>query len=103
MLHGTYLNNGYKPQVLRKWKDQGCFDEIKRRMGARLQLVESCVSSMVQPGEALRLEFTMTNTGFAALYNARPVQIVLEPRSTGERLTHTLGVDPRHWIPVKCP
>ena len=98
-LHGTYLNNAYQPKVLQKWHDQGCFDQIKRRLGARLQLIDSCVSSSVLPGECMRIEFSLTNIGFASLYNGRSVQVVLEQASGQHRVYHTLGVDPRLWKP----
>jgi len=48
----TYLNRAYHPDVLKKWKTQGCFDEIQRRLGARLVLQKSCITKTVPIGGA---------------------------------------------------
>lgn len=97
LLHGSYLNNAYHPQVLSKWRTQGCFDEIKRRLGARLVLQQSCITENVSPGGHLVVELSLENRGFASLYNARQVQIVL---SHGDfQVVQDVGVDPRLWKP----
>jgi hypothetical protein len=99
LLHGSYLNNAYHPEVLGKWQAQGCFDEIKRRLGARLVLQQSCISKTVPVGGFLTVELSLENRGFASLYNARKVQIVLRQQELGTQLVHELGLDPRLWKP----
>jgi hypothetical protein len=97
LLHGSYLNNAYHPQVLGKWKTQGCFDEIKRRLGARLVLQQSCITDNAPAGGYLLVELSLENKGFASLYNARQVQIVL--RQGDFEVVHDVGADPRLWKP----
>jgi len=99
LLHGSYLNNAYHPEVLSKWQDQGCFDDIKRRLGARLVLQQSCISRTVPVGGFLTVELSLENRGFASLYNTRRVQIVLQHQDLGTQLVHELGLDPRRWKP----
>jgi hypothetical protein len=99
LLHGTYLNRGYHPDVLEKWKGQGCFDEIQRRLGARLVLQHSCISETVPAGGILAVELSLENKGYAALYNARKVQIVMKHQDLDQWLIHDLDIDPRHWKP----
>jgi len=99
ILHGSYLNRAYHPDVLNKWKAQGCFDEVKRRLGARLVLQQSCITETVSVGGFLIVELSLENRGFASLYNARKVQIVLRHQGQGTQLVHDVGVDPRLWKP----
>lgn len=98
-LHCTYLNHGYHPKVLDKWKRQGCFDEIKRRLGARFLLTQSRVSDSALPGGVLVVECDLKNVGFAPLYNPRAVQIVVKNENTDQLFRFELDVDPRHWKP----
>ncbi len=99
LLHGTYLNNAYHPEVLKKWKTQNCFDEIKRRLGARLVLKQSCITETVPVGGAMVVEWSLENKGYAALYNPRKVQIVMQHHDLDQQLIHDLAVDPRRWKP----
>ena len=99
LLHGTYLNRAYHPEVLEKWKTQGCFDEIQRRLGARLVLQHSCVTQSAPAGGALVIELSLENRGYAALYNPRKVQILMKHQEQDHVLVHDLGIDPRHWKP----
>jgi len=99
LLHGSYLNRAYHPEVLNKWQTQGCYDEIKRRLGARLVLQQSCITETVPVGGFLIVELSLENRGFASLYNARKVQIVLRHQDLGTQLLHDVGVDPRLWKP----
>lgn len=98
-LHGTYLNRGYHPKVLAKWQTQGCFDEIARRLGARLVPTESRISAGARPGGTLAVQCDLKNVGFASLYNPRDVEIVLENEADGRWFRFELDVDPRRWKP----
>ena len=100
LLHGSYLNSGYHPEVLAKWKEQDCYEEISRRLGARLVLRKGALN---QGGEvALEIE----NIGFAPLYNERPLVFVAQ-MTDGSRKDIPLAVDIRTWKPgetamIKC-
>jgi len=98
-LHAAYLNRGYHPQVLREWREQGCFEEISKRLGARLVLTQSRISGYAAPGgtHTITVEVDLQNVGFASLYNPRLVQIVLEHRPSGQTFPFEVNVDPRCW------
>ena len=98
-LHGTYLNHAYHPEVLKKWKAQDCFDDIKRCLGARLVLQASCIKKTVSVGGPMVVEFSLENRGYAALYNPRNVQIVMTHQDQDHQLIHDLALDPRRWKP----
>lgn len=96
-LHWSFLNSAYNQSVLSTWSSQGCMGSVQRNLGYRLSLVQASFSSAVKPGGVLRLEATVRNSGYAALFNARPVYAVLSSGST--RLAAKLSIDPRRWEP----
>ena len=97
-LHTSNLNRQYNADILASWKANGCFAEISRRMGYRLELVTATHSSRVSPGGLLDLSFRVRNVGFATLHNPRPVFVVLDQGST-RYAAQLLSVDPRRWNP----
>ncbi len=98
LLHTSYLNSGWHPDVFAKWERDGCLNEILMRLGARLVLKESRVSESTRAGESLSATLDLENVGFASLYNARNVEIVLRD-SSGNSTSIMTGIDPRDWKP----
>jgi hypothetical protein len=67
-------------------------------LGYRLVLKETVVPPMIRPSETMSLNIHLSNEGFAAMYNPRPVYIVL--LREGTRYTVPIkDVDPRRWAP----
>jgi len=94
MLHTSYLNIEYYPGVIDGWVSGGCDDEIRRRMGYRLVIEHAAVSQAVAPGGVLHVDVDLHNVGFAAPYNPRPIELVLDDGS--HRWTARLaGLDAR--------
>ena len=99
-LHWSFVNNGYRKEVLDSWVAGGCMDTIRLRLGYRLVLERARFSPSVQPGGMLKLEVQLSNTGYAALYNPRPAFAVLT--GGGKRYELPLPtIDPRRWEPGK--
>jgi hypothetical protein len=96
-LHTDYLNIDYHPGVIQKWKDDGKFDEIQRRLGYRFELRTASLPTEVRPGGLIPLEFTIANVGFGELFNARKVEVTFRNNASGEQQTASLEVDPRFW------
>ncbi len=63
LLRISYLNLGYHAGTLHRWKTEGHFDEIERRLGHRWVLRQSGPAGV-----------TLENTGFAPLYTSRKVE-----------------------------
>jgi hypothetical protein len=96
-LHMSYVNNDFDTDVLQRWTSQGCMPAIRLALGYRLALKTVAISQTVRPGGVLQLAVTLHNSGYASLYNARPVYVALTGGST--RLTAVLStVDPRQWL-----
>ncbi|MFD2796474.1 DUF4832 domain-containing protein [Promicromonospora vindobonensis] len=95
MMHFSYLNIDYEPNVIQNYRDQGCFDTLQRNLGYRFRLLDADLPDTVHPGGQLDLRIDLRNDGWAAPYNSRPVFAVLD----GAGGTYALPVpaDPRDW------
>jgi hypothetical protein len=92
-LHWSFLNALYHEKVLATWRMQGCYDEIARDLGYRLELTSVSVDEHVVAGGVLHLTVHLANTGYAAMFNARPVFVTI-----GDWRYETT-IDPRRWEP----
>lgn len=97
--HFTYLNNGYHQQVLKRWRDQGCMDEIKKRLGYRFVLTEGQFTKKAEAGKSFEIQLKLRNDGFAPAMNPRDAELVLSDASGKVVKTWTLDSDPRYWMP----
>lgn len=98
-LHWSYLNSGYHGGILASWRADGCMEEIERRLGYRFQLVEGEYSTHVPRGGTFQIHLELVNTGFAAPFNPRRVELILRNQSTGQVFAAPLSDDPRRWLP----
>ncbi len=107
-LHYSALNRGYLEAVYAGWQKEGCLDDVKRRLGYRLALLESSLPPTAQPGQSLALSISLKNEGFAAPFNPRGVALVLrDSKGNVSRQTLNDGLstpsdrafDPRFWLP----
>ncbi|WP_376792339.1 DUF4832 domain-containing protein [Thermoflexus sp.] len=94
-LHWTALNEAYHPDVIRSWREQGCYTEIRQRLGDRLSLLEASFPAKSHPGGNLPLRVRLHNSGFASPLLPRPVDPVPVARDPILRLP--LDANPRHW------
>lgn len=97
LLHWSALNEAYHPDVIQGWKDQGCYAEIRNRLGYRLTLLEAGFSPTVRQGSELRVEVKLENTGFASPLLVRPVYLVLVNSSGESVYEQIIFVDLRRW------
>ena len=100
--HMTYLNDDYHKQVLARWKEEGCFDEIFHRIGYRLYIDRGFVTPNPEKGKELRVALQIHNEGFSAPQNPRQVELVLVgpmtvPGPVGSRV-FKIDADPRFWF-----
>lgn len=96
--HMTYLNNDYHQGVIARWKEQGCYEEIDRRMGYRLVLDRAFYTPEPQAGEEFRVVLKIKNVGFAAPMNPRDAQLVLVSGTGDAQIFPLEDVDPRFWF-----
>jgi hypothetical protein len=97
-LHWSALNFDYHPDVLQRWRTQGCFEDVRRRLGYRLVLREATLPSSATIGTQFIGTIKLQNVGFAAPYNPRGVELVLRA-STGALRRIAVPTDPRRFSP----
>ena len=93
--HWTYLHDGYNEDVLSRWKTNGCYNEIRSRLGYRLVLQDVHYGA-VEAGKPCKVTIRLNNKGFAAPMNPREAWLVWVT-STGKKEKTLLGDDPRTW------
>jgi hypothetical protein len=96
-LRWSQLKIDFHPDVIARWRTEGCLSEISRRLGYRLRLTQSVFPRVVRAGSKLRGTISITNDGFASLYNPRPIELILRERNSKSELIIPLDVDPRRW------
>ncbi len=100
LLHFSFLNHDYQQEVINSWQADGTYPEIRRRLGYRFVLRTASVPTSVQPGQNLSLNLRVENVGFAAMYNPRPVWLVLsDGLHRYEIPLNGQAFDPRRWLP----
>lgn len=98
--HWSYLNlDWYKP-TLRKWLDDSCYAEVKRRLGYHLVLLQGTYDDLIKNGEKFKFNLQLKNEGFSAPFNPRVVELIFR-HSDGSTRTFELPNDPRFWLPGK--
>lgn len=96
-LHWTFIQGGFSEVVTNRWRNDGTFDELNRKMGYRYQLLTGTYSDQVAAGGKLSVLMQIRNAGYAPLYNERPTYIVL--KNGNNTYTLPLQSDPRTWLP----
>lgn len=97
----VYLNHGYYRRLFHdSWIAEGCHDDVARRMGHRLRLIDAAHPDQAMPGGRFAVTVNLRNDGWARLFNPRAVEILLRNRATGAMLRlPAAAVDPRQWLP----
>ncbi|MFO0710373.1 MAG: DUF4832 domain-containing protein [Sandaracinus sp.] len=85
--HWSFVNRDYHPDVVQSWIDGGCMPDIERRLGYRFVLLDADLPERARPGGSFTLAVHLRNEGFAAPFNARPVELVLHDTSTSHAVT----------------
>ena len=70
--------------------------EVRRRLGYRLVLTKAVVPTTVKARSSFDLQVQLKNEGFAAMYNPRPVYVVIKNSNTRRDIL-LANVDPRRW------
>ncbi len=95
-----YLNLDFYGNTIDKWRSDGCFGEIERRLGYRYRMLSATANTSVASGGRLGIELDIANEGFGKLYNPRPLNVVLLNESTGRRYRMTAAADARKVLPT---
>jgi len=94
----SVINKDYHPAVLQGWVNQGCMDEIKRRLGYRFRLLEATLQDSVKPNGIFQMQISIVNDGWASPYNPRNLEIMLRNEQNGNLYYLLTNEDPRFWM-----
>ena len=94
--HWTYTSGPAK--VSDRWKEEGCYDEIEKRLGYRLVLTDLHHTPQAVPGEDYRVVMKIGNEGFAAPMNPRDVELVFVDGGGDKKVYRLDDIDPRYWF-----
>nr|WP_296067173.1 DUF4832 domain-containing protein [uncultured Actinoplanes sp.] len=94
--HWTYLNADFNTDVLNSWGADGKA-ETARKLGYRLQLESLTMPGTSRPGARVNGRLSITNVGWSAPVQRRPVQLILDDGT--RRQTVTVNADTRAWTP----
>lgn len=97
-LHWSFLNIDWYQPTLRKWLDDGCYDEIENKLGYRLRFLQGTYDNQAKLGDPYKFSLQIKNEGFAAPFNPRAVELILR-HTNGSTHSFKLSNDPRFWLP----
>ncbi|MGV3623355.1 MAG: DUF4874 domain-containing protein [Archangium sp.] len=84
--HLAYLNSEYFDGFFTSWMSGGCYDEVGRTMGYRLQLDALRHPARAAAGATVRVEVDLRNVGWAKLFSARPLMVKVGPSTASSQL-----------------
>ncbi len=110
-MHVSYLNSGYDPAVLDKWRAsvytgddvfQGCsgYEYISCHLGYRYVLRSSALRFHTFWNKSAQLTIQLENVGFANSYKPFTVSVLLQNTQTNETKTLLIDTDTRDWLPT---
>ena len=77
-LHFSYINKDFHKDVVQNWKDQGCYDEISRKLGYRFVVHDSSFETKIKAGANLTINIQIQNQGWAAPFTPRALIVSLK-------------------------
>ena len=89
--HLAWLNINYAPSVLNKWRTDGCFEQVSRSMGYRLQLDAVSHPPQAAAGAIVAITVDLRNVGWARIFSARKLVATLKHAATGATITASAG------------
>ena len=94
----TYLNSEYYTEAFHsRWKKDGCYAEVQRSMGYRLEFLSTEHAATAAAGAAWPIRMALRNVGWARPYKPRQLSVFLKHRVSGNVLKLVTSVDPRTW------
>ena len=87
----TWLNASYSEQFINSWKAGGCYDQISRSMGYRLQLDSVNHAPSASRGTTVAVNVNLRNTGWARMFSKRALVVTLRNKNTGATITGSGG------------
>lgn len=96
--HWSYLNSAYNTKALALLEEDGCMEDIYKRLGYRLSLEKAAFDGKWTANGQIRIRINVKNNGFASLMNPRLVEFVIEKKNDKSiKTVIPTETDPRYW------
>ncbi|MES1256180.1 MAG: DUF4832 domain-containing protein, partial [Acidobacteriota bacterium] len=89
--HLAWLNSNYSPTFINAWKSGGCYSQVSRSMGYRLQLDALSHDTQVARGGSVAVAVDLRNVGWARMFSARQLVVTLKHKTSGALITGAAG------------
>ena len=89
--HLAWLSGEYAPSVLNKWKADGCFTQVSRSMGYRLQLDAVNHPPDAAASQSVNVTIDLRNVGWARIFSARQLVATFVNNATGATFNAAAG------------
>ncbi|CAN5348426.1 hypothetical protein BH09PSE5_BH09PSE5_19050 [soil metagenome] len=93
--HLAYLNINFYTAFMTQWKAEGCYDQVARQMGYRLQLDQLAHPASAARNTTVSVDIDLHNVGWSRIFSARKLVVTLKHKTTGALITGTSTVDMR--------
>lgn len=90
-LGATYLNGDYSPEVIAELVHQGCWKEIRLRLGYRIEIQK--IELTREASQNFTGKIVLANTGWAPFYTGRTIVVRLRGKEGSVEVINTLIVD----------
>ena len=97
--HWSFCGSSYAVPVTSRWRTSGIFDTLNVHMGYRYNLLSAQFSDEAAPSGKMNVTIQIRNAGYAPMYNARSVYLVLVDSQKLKVERIKLTADPRRWLP----
>ena len=96
--HWSYCNYSFSTTITDLWREHGQYTTMNRYVGYRYNLISGTFTdAAVVPNGTMNVKLSLTNVGYAPIYNQRTAYIVL--RNGRKKYSMALTSDPRRWAP----
>jgi len=92
----SFINMSYNQDVIQRWKDEGCYDEINENVGYKLVANDIHIE---QSKEKVFITLNMSNNGFASPFIKYKVAYTLLNESSLKEYTYPVTMDIRKFKP----
>jgi hypothetical protein len=83
LYHWRYLRDDWGEAFQEKWKQEGCYPQVKRSLGYRFQLDAISVPQNVVRGSVASITVDLRNVGWARIFSARKLVVTLRNTTSG--------------------
>lgn len=89
--HLSWLNASDWSGFISAWKNGGCYAEVSRSMGYRLQLDALSHDTQVTKGGSLAVNVDLRNVGWARVFSERKLVVTLKHKTSGATISGSAG------------